>query len=77
MAWSYKRLWIMLIEREIKRVDLLHLAGLNSNALAHMGKNEPVTMNILGKLCKALDCRIEDIVEYVPDPEDEETDKID
>lgn len=69
MAWSYKKLWIMLIEREIKRIELMKLAGINSNALAHMGKNEPVTMNTLGKLCKALNCRLEDIVEYVPDEE--------
>lgn len=65
MGWSYNRLWIMLIEKGLKRTDLLPLAGINSNALAHMGKNEPITMNALGKICQALHCNIEDIVEYV------------
>lgn len=67
MAWSYNRLWIMLINKGMKRTDLLKVAGLNSSAVAHMGKNQPVTMNVLEKICRALDCRIEDIVEYVPD----------
>ena len=67
MGWSYKKLWVLLIERGMKRTDLLHVAGINSNALAHMGKNEPVAMDALGKICKAMNCRIEDIVEYVSD----------
>jgi len=37
--------------------------------MAHLGKDEPVTMDALGKICKALNCRIEDIVEYIPDEE--------
>ena len=67
LAWSYNRLWIMLINKGMKRTDLLKVAGLNSSAVAHMGKNQPVTMNVLEKICCALNCRIEDIVEYVPD----------
>lgn len=68
MGWSYNKLWIMLIHKNLKRTDLLKLAGINSNALAHMGKNEPIAMVALGKICQALECNIEDIVEYVPDP---------
>lgn len=67
MAWSYERLWVLLIKNKMKRTDLKTVAGINSNALAHMGKDEPVTMEALGKICKALHCRIEDIVEYIPD----------
>ena len=67
MSWSYKRLWIQLVEKELKRSDLKTLAGINSNALAHLGKSEPVTMESLGKICKALHCRLEDIVEFIPD----------
>lgn len=67
MGWSYNRLWIMLIEKSLKRTDLLTIAGINTNALAHMGKSEPITMNSLGKICQALHCNIEDIVEYVPE----------
>lgn len=66
MGWSYNRLWIMLINRNMKRTDLLKLAGINSNALAHMGKNEPISMVALGKICEALQCRVEDVVEYIP-----------
>ena len=68
MAWSYNRLWILLIHKGMKRTELMKVAGLNANALTHMGKNLPVTMNILEKICRTLNCRIEDIVEYIPDP---------
>lgn len=67
MSWSYERLWILLIQRKMKRTELIKLAGINSNALAHMGKDEPVTMDTLAKVCTALNCRLEDIVEFVPD----------
>ena len=69
MSWSYKRLWIRLVENEMKKTDLLTLAGISSSALAKMGKNETITMNTLGKLCEALHCGVEDIVEYIPEDE--------
>ena len=71
MGWSYKRLWILLINKNMKRTDLLRVAGLNSTALAKMGKDQPVTMDTLGKICRALGCKIEDVVEYVPEVEEE------
>ena len=67
MAWSYERLWIMLIKKKMKKTDLLRVAGINSNALTNMGKDLPVTMDNLGKICKALNCQLEDIVQYIPD----------
>jgi DNA (cytosine-5)-methyltransferase 1 len=67
MAWSYERLWILLLKKKMKRTDLLTVAGINTNALARMGKDLPVTMDNLGKVCHALNCRLEDIVEYVDD----------
>ena len=70
MAWSYNRLWILLIEKKMKKTDLLTVAGINTNALSRMGKGLPVTMDNLGKICSALHCGIEDIVQFVPD-EDE------
>ena len=66
MGWSYKRLWIRLAEREMKKTDLLKTAGINSTTLAKMGKNEAVTMGALERICEALQCNIEDIVEFVP-----------
>ena len=70
MGWSYNRLWIQLIQKNMKRTDLKSVAGINSSTLAKMGKNEPVTMGALEKICTALDCRIEDIVEFVPEQEE-------
>ena len=67
MAWSYKRLWKLLIDKEMKKVELKQAAGITSSALAQMGKCQPVTMESLGKICKVLHCRLEDIVEYIPD----------
>ena len=69
MAWSYNRLWILLIEKKLKKTDLLTLAGINSYTLARMGKDQPVTLDNLGRICKALDCSLEDIVQYIPDEE--------
>lgn len=69
MAWSYERLWIMLIKKKMKKTDLLHVAGINTNALTRMGKDLPVTMDNLGKICSALHCELEDIVQFIPDKE--------
>lgn len=69
MAWSYDRLWFLLIKKKIKRTDLIALAGLNSTAISKMGKDQPVSLEIIGKLCKYFNCRIEDLVEYVPEEE--------
>ena len=69
MAWSYKRLWHLLVDKEMKKTDLITFAGLNSRALANMGRDLPVAMDNLEKICRTLHCRIEDIVEYVPDEE--------
>lgn len=69
MAWSYTSLWKLLIDRNMKRTDLISLAGINSRTLAKMGKSETVSMDALGRVCQLLDCKIEDIVEYVPDCE--------
>ncbi len=67
MAWSYDRLWKLLIDKKLKKTSLIEVAHIHSNTLARMSKNEPISMEALGKLCTALDCRIEDIVEFVPD----------
>ena len=67
LAWSYAALWKLLIDRKMKRTDLITLAGINSRTLAKMGKNEAVSMDALGKICHLLDCKIGDIVEYIPE----------
>lgn len=66
MPWSYNRLWKILIDKKLNRTDLLSIAKINTKTLARMGKDETISMDALEKICTALNCRIEDIVEYVP-----------
>ena len=63
MTISYNRLWKLLIDKGIKRTELKRLAGVSTNVIAKLGKNEPVAMETLAKICAALSCDIADIVE--------------
>lgn len=65
MEISYKKLWKLLIDKNMKKGDLQKNAFLSSSSIAKLGKNEPVTMEVLMKICCALDCDICDIVEFV------------
>ena len=67
MAVSYKKLWQLLIDMEIKKQDLSANAGVSPATITKRGKNGHVTTEVLLKICSALDCRIEDIMEVVPD----------
>ena len=69
MSVSYKKLWKLLIDKDMKKKDLYEKAGISPASVTKMGRNGHVTTEILAKICAALDCRIEDIVEIVPDPE--------
>lgn len=69
MAMSYNKLWKLLIDRGLIKKDLREMAGLSTNVIAKMGKNGDVSTEVLRKICKALDCRLEDIVEILPDPD--------
>lgn len=59
----FKKLWKLLIDREMKKKDLQKLAGLSSASITKMGKNENVSTETLVKICNALDCDICEIVE--------------
>ena len=65
MAVSYKRLWKLLIDKDMKKKDLRIATGITTTALAKLGKNEHVNTEILAKICKVLECNIEDIVEVI------------
>ena len=65
MAVSYKKLWKLLIDKDMKKKDLRIATGITTTALAKLGKNEHVNTEILAKICKVLECNIEDIVEIV------------
>ena len=64
MAVNYVRLWKLLLDKGMKRTDLKTEAGISSNILARMGKNEYVSMETMEKICNTLDCNIEDIMEF-------------
>ena len=64
MAICYSRLWKLLIDKHYKKTDLKEIAGISSNVLARLGKNEPVAIESLEKICIALECKIEDIMEF-------------
>jgi len=71
MAMNYNKLWKLLIDRNLIKKDLREMAGLSTNVIAKMGKGGDVSTEVLRKICKALDCKIEDIVEIVQDEETE------
>ena len=65
MAVSYKKLWKLLIDKDMKKKDLRLATGMTTTALAKLGKNESVNLEILLKICKVLKCDISDIMEIV------------
>ena len=67
MAVSYKKLWKLLIDKDMKKKDLAAAAGISTYTISKMGKGESVTTDVLGKICAALNCSIEDIMEFIPD----------
>ena len=67
MEASYKKLWKLLIDRDMSKTDLRLKAGISTMALAKLGKNENVSMDVLKKICKALDCNIGDIMDMIPE----------
>ena len=69
MAMNYNKLWKMLIDRNMMKKDLIQMARISTNAMAKMGKGGDVSTQVLRKICAALDCKIEDIVEIIAETE--------
>jgi Predicted transcriptional regulator len=65
MAVRYNKLWKLLIDKNMNKTELKKAAHISTNAIAKLGKNEPISMDTLTKICSALHCDIGDIVEYV------------
>ena len=65
MAVSYKKLWKLLIDRDMKKKDLCEAAGISHASVAKLGKNENVTTDVLVKICTALQCDSSDIMEII------------
>ena len=70
MAISYKNLWKLLIDRDMKKKDLQKLAGISAASITKLGKNENVNTEIIAKICTALKCAVSDIMEVIPDTEE-------
>lgn len=66
MAVSYKKLWKLLIDKDIKKKDLSSMAGISPATITKMGKGGHVTTEVLAKICSALGCKVEDIMEIIP-----------
>ena len=62
---TYKPLWKLFIDHDMKRVDLREATGLSAATIAELGRDENVTTGVLVRICQALDCQISDIVEVV------------
>ena len=67
MAVCYKKLWKLLIDKDMKKKDLCALAGISSASVTKMGKGGHVTTEVLAKIYTALDCTLDDIMEIIPE----------
>lgn len=69
MKMSYKKLWKLLIDKDMKKKELSEVSGVSSTSIAKMGRNENVNTDNLVKICEALKCNLNDIAEIVEDDE--------
>lgn len=67
MGVTYKKLFKLLIDRNMKKKDLRDLAGIGNSTMTKLSNDENVTIEVMAKICRALDCTIDDVVEIVPD----------
>lgn len=67
MAVTYKKLWHILLDRDMKKKDLQAAAKLTSYAMNKLSRDETVTTDILAKICVSLDCTVDDIMEIIPE----------
>ena len=67
MAVSYKKLWKLLIDHDMKKKDLAKVADISNYTITKMSKGENVTVETLGKICAALNCGVDDIMEFIPE----------
>ena len=70
MAVSYNKLWKLLIDRKMKKKDLVAMSGVSKSTIAKMGNDEHVSTEMLAKICKALNVDIGDIAEMIPGVDD-------
>ena len=65
MEYNYNKLWKLLIDKNMRKKDLMDKTGITSSTIAKMGKNKAVSMEVIGKICIALNCEIGDVVDVL------------
>ena len=70
MAVSYKKLWKLLIDKDMNKSDLEREAKITHYSLSKLSQGKDVSTEVLGKICETLNCTIDDIVEFIPEEED-------
>ena len=65
MIIIYKKLWKLLIDRDLKKKDLREMAGISPSTIAKLGRNENINTEVLIKICRALDCDLKEIMELI------------
>lgn len=66
MDYNYNKLWKMLIDKNMSKTEMRVKSGISTNMLAKMGRQEPVSMDVLAKVTTALECGMDDIVDFTP-----------
>ncbi|MBB5266240.1 DNA-binding Xre family transcriptional regulator [Catenibacillus scindens] len=70
MAVSYKKLFKLLIDRDMKKKELKELSGIGNSTMTKLANNENVTVEVMAKICNALNCSMDDVIEILPDREE-------
>ena len=73
MAVSYKRLFKLMIDKKMRKKDLCELAGISTSTMSKMGRDEIVSLEVIGRICQKLNCNSEDVLEILPDSPDSRT----
>jgi len=76
MDVCYNKLFKLLIDKSMKKTDLKNMVGLSQGTLAKLSKNELVSMDVIVRICRALNCTVDEILDIVPEPDNETTDDI-
>ena len=64
MAFTYKPLWILLIDKEMNKKELMQATGISKSTIDKMGRGEIVSLEVIDRICNYFDCRVEDVVEH-------------
>ena len=72
MGVSYKKLWKLLIDKDMKKKDLCKAADVSTSSIAKMGRGETISMDVMVRICHALECNIGDVMDVIPSPENPE-----